>query len=337
MKRTTAVGSVANAFVDKVASPFSPGTTIGAEDMNQHQEELAHVVEGANIALSGGDTSQLLKAIKKLTKELRHEVGELFPMLDYKAPVAWADNPDAYFPGICLSNLAAPLVLNLSNYPDLVPYLRAYKSTYARGMAGEISDYSVTNWAISANVATLTLASNASVNAILAAMVEEMNVNGSFAVPITVPAIGNIAAGDYIPTAIDTVNRLVTFACVGTTGSGAVSTTIAVMPFRVVGQASQARIFPMQGMSLVSANDANAYHIGGLRRRGFMQGHKHTVTGYNGGSGGSTITSGTATILYSSQDLIPMSDGTNGPPLIAKVTEGPSLTGHWYIHAGRAS
>lgn len=340
MQRTTAVGSIGGQFVDRVASPFSPGTTIGATDLTAHQEEIVHVEEKAGLAPSGADLFQLSKAICKLIAERANGgAGGLFFKLDYQPTVPWADNPDTYFPAVCLNNIAATLILNQANYPDAAPYLRGYMATYARGMAGETSAYQVTNWAIAANVATITLANNAANLAILNALQEEVYANGSaYGIPINVPATGNISTGDYIPTGVDTVNRLITFACVAANGSGAVSSTVSVYPFRVVGQPTQAKILPMQGLTLHAANDANGYMLGGMRRRGFSQGHLHnSILSSPSGFGIAAIaganTAGGAAGFVSN----PISDGISGPPRIAKETHGPLLAGFLYLQLGRAS
>jgi hypothetical protein len=227
-------------------------------------------------------------------------------------------------------------------------------------------------------VATITLSNTTANIAILTALIEENAVNGSYQIAVNVPAIGNIPANDYVPTAIDSVNRTITFGCVAANGSGAVSSSCAVMPFRIVGSTTAARIFPMQGMTLVAANDANSYHISGLRRRGYMQGHSQTISaaqtihGHGPGSlvtpaitpppfqdklneynqssvatgfraftwnsgpasqpiSGTTANATTPTLTTDGYT----SDGINGSPNVAKVTEGPALSAHYYIHAGR--
>ena len=353
MNRTRAANNVANKHVDKVASPYSPGTTGVAEDRNMIQEAMMAIIEGFGGAGSYTDDSNLFKYLKKGMKEIRKEIGEIFPLLDYKPAVGWistpgSENPDTYFPAYCISNIATTLTFYKTggalNCPAFVDYLRAYKATYARGMAGEVSDYSVTNWAIVANVATLTLANNASVNTILAALQEEATANGGFGMAVTVPTIGNVPAGEYAITSIDTVNRYIVFACVAANGSGAVSSTAAVYPFRILASTTTARMFPGQGLTLMAANDANGYFIGGLRRRGFAQGHNHYIkwSGYNDNfssdgavnANGAQLPRGAVAGTDYWKATSPINDGTNGNHRTGKETHSPALSVHLFIHVG---
>jgi hypothetical protein len=63
MKRTTAEANVANLYDEGNPSLGQPATVVGAEEMNQIQEEIANAIELAGIALSVADDEQLNKAI----------------------------------------------------------------------------------------------------------------------------------------------------------------------------------------------------------------------------------------------------------------------------------
>jgi len=111
MKRTTAPGSLSGQYVDFESSPGAPGTLLIAEDRNMIQEEICNSIEGTSITLSGSDDEQLLKAIKKISRENSKHVGELFYFTSLKTPTAWTNvSPDAYFPAICLTSINTYLV-----------------------------------------------------------------------------------------------------------------------------------------------------------------------------------------------------------------------------------
>lgn len=352
MQRTTAPNSSAGAFIDEVASPYSPGTTLVAADLNAHQEELAHAIEDQGITLSGGDLYLLSKAIKKASKENSHFVGELFPMLDYKVASPWnVATPDAYFPAYCLSapdpGTANPTkTFTTAQAPDAVPYLRGIRASYNRGVAGEVGAFSVTNWAIAANVAALTFANTTDVVAILAALAEENAVHGSFTnwMAITLAsAIGSITAGDYAITGINTGTRTITFAFVASNGSGAGAWTAEVYPFRVPGAATSARIFALQGRTLVAANDSAGEVVAGLRRRDRLQGHYHgrLASGLQFyvrvSSGGALSEPGAGTTLRTDATTgDPTADGSgNGIPRTGPTTDPRALGVHYFLHLGR--
>lgn len=65
MFKTTALDSVANAYVDKDVSTSTPGTRLEADDRNIIQDELVNAIEGAKLTLdpTGVNRDQLLEAI----------------------------------------------------------------------------------------------------------------------------------------------------------------------------------------------------------------------------------------------------------------------------------
>jgi len=66
MKRTTAEANDNNRYSEGNASLGIPATVVGAEELNNIQEEIANVVDDAGITLNGADEEQLLEAIKIL-------------------------------------------------------------------------------------------------------------------------------------------------------------------------------------------------------------------------------------------------------------------------------
>jgi hypothetical protein len=280
--------------------------------------------------------------MRKAIKERGREVGELFTLLDRKTPVAFgAGTEDTYFPAKCLTDIASYEDVSETNWPDLVPKLRSILIAYNQGLPSEINSPAVTNWAISANVATLTFESAAYVTAMLSALAEDATAHGSFTNWRTVTlasAIGNITAGTYAITAINPASRTVSFAFTAANASGSVTATVQFFAHRVAGSITTARLFSARGLTMHGANDDNLYFMAsGLRRRGFMQGHRHNplsgtnfvmavgASGYTlGGSGAGGATTGD-----------PTTDGTNGTPRVGKETHGPAITAHIYIHGGR--
>jgi hypothetical protein len=341
MQRTTAPGSVGGQYVDDNPALGIVGTLVIADDKNATQEEIVGAIEGAGITASGVDVGQLLKAVKRLAIERGKQVGEIFALADRKVPVAWSD-PDTYFPAVCLSDIASYADVTTAQVPDLVAILRAIKSGYQVGMAASKTAFDVTNWAIAANVATLTFANTAAEIAFLAALSEDQAAHGSYTGWRTVTlasAIGSITAGDYAITNINAAARTLTFAFTASNGSGAVTATAEFYAHRVSGSTTSARLFGVQGMTLHAANDSNGYFMGALRRRSYMQGHKHaySMSGATFGRGGVTTGGGSGVMQAAAEFSVenPTTDGTNGTPRTAKDTNGPALSVHLYIHAGR--
>lgn len=66
MKRTTATGNDNNRYTEGNPALNIPATVVGAEEMNNIQEEIVNVVLAAGLTLDGGDENQLLEAINEL-------------------------------------------------------------------------------------------------------------------------------------------------------------------------------------------------------------------------------------------------------------------------------
>ncbi len=65
MHRTIASGHVSNLYVDQDPGNGVQGTVLVAADRNSIQEELCNAIEGAGLALSTANDSQLLAALRK--------------------------------------------------------------------------------------------------------------------------------------------------------------------------------------------------------------------------------------------------------------------------------
>jgi hypothetical protein len=214
----------------------------------------------------------------RIAIEHSHFVGEIFEKEDLTEPSAFdRSNPDDYFPAICLTDIDTHVDIDAANWPLGVDYLRNKKVKFKDGLTGEISSPSVTNWAISSNVATLTFANNPDTISFLAALLEDQVSHGSYTNWRTVTlanAIGNITAGTYAITNVNASSRTITFAFTAANASGAVTATVDFYAHRVAGSTTTARVFGARGLTMHGANDGNGYFVaGGLRRRGFMQQH----------------------------------------------------------------
>lgn len=66
MKRTTADANDSNRYTEGNPSLGIPATVVGAEEMNNIQEELCNVVEAAGITLDGSVEDQVLQALNIL-------------------------------------------------------------------------------------------------------------------------------------------------------------------------------------------------------------------------------------------------------------------------------
>jgi len=339
MNKTTAPGSSAGQFVDDNPGGGIVGTLIVAADQNAHQDEVYNAITGSGLTPSAADNGQLWDAIRKAIKERSRELGEIFDLPAKKAPVAFGPGTeDTYFPAYCLSDFDSYKDVSVANYPNLIDYLRAIKLVFKDGLAGEISAFGVTNWAIAANVATLTFTNDADHIAFLTALNEDQNLHGGFSnwKTFTLPnSIGIINAGTYAISAINAGARTISFPYVASNGSGIVTSTAEFYPHRIAGSTTTAREWSLKGLSLIGANDANGYFVsGGLRRRGFLQGHTHSYAVSSGGSAPCFAASSSAATDTTGVIKTVSTDGTNGTPRTGKETHSPSAVVHWHRHAG---
>ncbi|MBE7439136.1 MAG: hypothetical protein HS115_11815 [Spirochaetales bacterium] len=294
-----------------------------------------------------GDLADLLAEIdagisapKSIIKALnwihlnRHDVGDLKSMYYYKAP-------SAAHPWFCLN--AADQVIMESAWPDLVAYLRAepwrYLATGSNKSAFDIASFSITS-----NVVTLTLTNTTAENAFLAALLEERQVHGSYSNFPSIrlnEAVGSVPVGDYTPTEVDAVSRLIRFAYTTANDSGSPGgKTVSCYKHRVPGFTDRAYHYAVQGRVLVAAEDSDHEVFGGGRRRDRFQGHYHTLSNGtavwrqpgSGGFGGMPPDSSNAT--YALTVAAPITDGTNGTPRTGKTTD-PRAQGVYLYKYGR--
>ncbi len=319
-----------NEYTDGNPQTNTPATVVGAKHLNTIQRELVAIVEAADINLDDEEDEQILEALRKIINQQSYflKIGKLDWFDDYHAPAA-------DFPYLCLTNEDA--VLTTTNWPDLVPYLRAKKVRYKPNLTGAKTAFDVTNFARATNVVTLTLANTAGEIALVKALAEDNLVHGSYTNwrTITLPnLISDVPVGDYRITAVDATARTISFEHTGSDGSSGVTSTVEHYPHRIAGQTTQARHLQVGGRALVSVNDADFEIIGGLRRRDRAQGHKHTLA-VGGGGGLTQISIPTATGTLVSTDAFGdlVTDGTNGTPRTGKTTDPRALGAFLYMWA----
>jgi hypothetical protein len=315
MKRTTAPNSVGGAFVDKVPG-VTVGTTIIAEDQNNHQEEIANAIEGAGIALDGGDDGQLLKAI---------------------AALIYA--PGSYWEFAALQTLAVtkPLLriddadhdISNANWPDLVTALRAEK-VYSDG---------TTDHAVNVAGGVATFPNNSASNRLLAALAEEVLVHGGYGSWLSL----NLGGTDYAITNVNAGARTVTVAA--PPGDGAY--TAIVYPYRIAGSATTARVRRVNGRALVGSTSQagdtpDRMLLAGLRTRDRMQGHWHQIyypaagaTPLAGYTGSANLLLGSAATAVGGTATSPITDGTNDTPRTGKTTDPRQAPVYLYLGGGR--
>jgi hypothetical protein len=108
-----------------------------ADWLNDVQDELIAVQEELSIAELQERTITSSRRSKGIAKKLSKEVGEIFHLNHVKSPAAFdKDDPDSFFPGLCLSSIDGYTDISSSNWPDLVTNLRTRALTYNEGKAG---------------------------------------------------------------------------------------------------------------------------------------------------------------------------------------------------------
>lgn len=307
MKRTEAPNSVGGLYVDKDPG-VTVGTTLIAVDRNLIQEEICNAVEGSGATLSGADDEQLKKAIISLSKS----IGEPFFNIFLKSP-------SVTFPALRIDD--ADHDIDVANWPDLVPLLRAEKLR-----AGSTTDFTCT---VAGSV--ITFDNDIDENILLAALTEELFAHvQSGGVAYTGWLSINVGGTDYVITDVDAGAYTVTVTGSPSTGSQ----TVIVYPYRIAGSSTTARLRRVNAKALISHDGDEC--LAGLRRRDRMQGHYHstTVSGFIPVIGGSSTINSGSSFGYGGI-LGPVTDGTNGTPRTGETTDPRAFVGYLYLHGGR--
>lgn len=290
-------------------------------------------------------------------------VGEVFSMMARQA-----FSPS--FPALNLAT-ASSTILD-ANWPLLCPYLRNNVLLEHDPLGTPVSTCTITSWTASAGVVTLTFTSSTSTNAILQALHEDAFVHNAitgfgadYSSAITVsayrsitllsslPGTNPVPAGTYQITEITgssgTRTMKIDATGVSPLPSGpSAGGTCAFYPHRIGSNAgavstTSVRHLPQVGRGFMTPDGTSGLLIAGLRRRSFLQGHKHAAHDGAGvnlevfyGGGGGVQGGGTwvNTFLSGYNTGVPKTDGSNGTPRTGLDTMGPSLALHSYIYGG---
>jgi len=317
MRPISGPGNVANTFADydPVSNPL--GTVYTAQWGNDVQNELLGIESKMGVSPSAGSNQYVASTIIGLAKRYGKMLGEFYPLPNYVAPTEFNPaTPTLFHPGLCLTNFDGVTTIAEANWPDLHPFLRSQ----------QLSIGSTLNFSGSASASTITLDNNADNIAILTAIAESV---AHFGYNYTVTWGGT----DFAITDIATLTRVITVTGTPTAGAGDAT----FFPHRIAGSTTTARVFSLRGLGLIGLGDADRYFVGGLARRGYMQGHWHSASGDNfstlvnlGGQSGFIVASQSNNLVKD-----PITDTINGTPRTAKTTNGPSWSVHIYQHGGR--
>jgi hypothetical protein len=325
MRKIAGPGNVANAFVDYDAVNNPQGTVVTANFMNDVQDELIAIQTDASVAESAGSNAQILKLIKFNAIKYSKNIGEFFYIEENKSPSAFVlATPDNFFPAINLSKININLDISTTNYPLLVPYLRALKVRYLDGTSGEVS-----SWTATVASSSITMPTSTSSDAILSSLAEDVLVHGGYTNFRSI----TVAGTEFPITNINTSTRVITVT--GTPSAG--SQTVEFYNYRITGSSTTARLFEVKGRDIITPNDSNGRHQNGLRVRDRFQGHYHNLyyEAVSSANGESRIQFGNnpsaGPILNSVKEAV--SDGTNGTPRTGSTTHGAGVSAHLYIWA----
>lgn len=330
MRRINSLGSVGNNFVDYDANTNPQGTVINAAFMNDIQNELIGIQLDAGASEAPGTDYQILKLIKFNAIKYSKNTGEYFWLEENKPESAFnLSNPDAFFPAINLSKINVSQTITTTNYPLLVPYLRALKLRYLDGTGSEVN-----SWTASISGSNITMPTSTSSDAILASLAEDVLVHGSYTNyrSITVNGV------EFPITNINTASRVITVT--GTPSSG--SQTVEFFNYRITGSNTTARLFEIKGRSFIAPNDSSGRHQNGLRVRDRFQGHWHDVrnssnertqNGTLGDGANPTFLRTSSTIANRLFAADPIADATAITPRTGSTTHGSGVSAHLYIWA----
>jgi hypothetical protein len=328
MRKINGPGNVGNQFVDYDPINNPQGTVVTSDFMNDVQDELIAIQSDASIAESAGTNAQILKLIKFNAIKYSKNIGEFFWLENNKSPSAFAINtPDDFFPAINLSNININLDISTTNYPLLVPYLRALKVRYLDGTSSEVN-----SWTATVSGSNITMPTSTDSDAILSSLAEDVLVHGGYTNYRSI----TVAGTEFPITNINTSTRVITVT--GTPSAG--SQTVEFFNYRITGSSTTARLFEVKGLGFIAPNDSSGRHQNGLRVRDRLQGHRHNIIP-NGaamaiaGPGGSTSALlGTVVGSYIGSDTgSPVTDTTNGTPRTGSTTHGAGVSAHLYIWA----
>jgi hypothetical protein len=322
MRKIDGPGNVLNAFVDYDPNNNPQGTVVTADFMNDVQDELIAIQTDASISESAGSNAQILKLIKFNAIKYSKNIGEFFWLEENKSPSAFAINtPDDFFPAINLSKINISETISTTNYPLLVPYLRALKVRYLDGTSGEVN-----SWTATVSGSNITMPTSTSSDAILSSLAEDVLVHSGYTNYRSI----TVAGTEFPITNINTSTRVITVTGTPSTGSQ----TVEFYNYRITGSSTTARLFEVKGRGFIAPNDSSGRHQNGLRVRDRFQGHYHS--GAEGGTGQDYLGIGVMQTQENTSRVSgynPKTDGTNGTPRTGLTTHGSGVSAHLYIWA----
>jgi len=217
------------------------------------------------------------------------------------------------------------LDISTTNYPLLVPYLRALKVRYLDGTSGEVSSFTAT-----VASSSITMPTSTSSDAILSSLAEDVLVHGGYTNYRSI----TVAGTEFPITNINTSTRVITVT--GTPSAG--SQTVEFYNYRITGSSTTARLFEVKGRSIITPNDSSGRHQNGLRVRDRFQGHYHqayTNMGVSAGGDTNGVANSNNNNNLAGTDHVrqAITDGTNGTPRTGSTTHGAGVSAHLYIWA----
>lgn len=287
----------------------------------------------------------------EVTDESSFEIPEPFEATDMIGDIKWTfsrseiSSVNPWLPFTTPSG-----TLTTANYTqEFIDYLRARKAEYYEGTTWT-SEFAVTDWDVSSNVGTITLDDEDPENNLIAGVHEMYMKYGDYDLlpVVTVPAIGNIPAGDYQITGYNVTNRTLTFAVTASDGSGSVTSTCELYTNRIAGSSTTAKWIQSVGNGSILPGDEL---IGGFsvrdRFQGFQIGGNIASTNFYGFFLGSSsvrsdfsatpqerVAAWNETTQGISEKITAISDGQHGTPRIGDITRQNSDVEYKYLYTG---
>jgi len=331
MRKTTAPGNSSNEFVD-YEEGVTAGTVVDADWLNDVQDELLGVQEAMSIAEATGTNEYVAAAIIGMSIRYGTKVG--FIEADFgsevQSPAAFdEDDPTAFFPKLCLTDFTASKAIDVANWPDLVPVLRAKRLRYLDQITGDTVEF-----AGSASGSVITLTDTTANNDLLAALVEFQADFGTYTDWLTLDWDGTT----YAITDVDAATREITVTGTPTAGAG----NVTIYPHRIAGSTTTARVHSAVGKDIRAAGTAE--YLAGLMWRDQMQqitGGKEQVMARNetdsGAISGSSLTLAADFGTTNKSRITNLTfDSANSPNArTGTTTRGAGMGVHFYLHGGR--
>jgi hypothetical protein len=243
--------------------------------------------------------------------------------------------PSASFPALCLTAINTFTDISATNWPILVPELRAQTAVYLDGLTGQTATF-----AGSASGNTITLTNTVANNALLAILVEHAAAFGDdFS---SLGTVGNVGI-----TGVNPFARQIT--CTAAPGAGPYT----FYPHRIAGSTTTARVQSWRGRSPVGANGEEGGTVSGYVRRdqtrritgnfGILhhRGDRVVSTGSFSHQLGSPVNAadngggvGFASISFNSQGSPGMAGRTSATTGEANATHPSDVSTHIYMAGG---